>query len=65
MFRKDEQKALEESGEIKVIKHLPIKPAFTNETSSEFYDPVIKYEKLIALNFIVYYQILSLKLQIF
>lgn len=34
---------LEASGEVKEIQHLPIKPAFTNETSSEFYDPVIRF----------------------
>lgn len=34
---------MEASGEMKELLHLPIKPAFVFETSSEFYDPVVKF----------------------
>ncbi|KAJ8682577.1 hypothetical protein QAD02_018369 [Eretmocerus hayati] len=38
--RREDQEALEKSGELAALTHLPTKPAFANETSSEFHDPL-------------------------
>ncbi|XP_015595499.1 28S ribosomal protein S7, mitochondrial [Cephus cinctus] len=41
-FIPSEQNKLKESGELQKIAHIPIKPAFNDETSSEFYDPIVR-----------------------
>ncbi|XP_014215821.1 28S ribosomal protein S7, mitochondrial [Copidosoma floridanum] len=41
VFEKNVQAEMEKAGELQEIKHLPIKPAFTPHTSSEFYDPIV------------------------
>ncbi|XP_058808765.1 small ribosomal subunit protein uS7m [Phymastichus coffea] len=41
IYDKNTQQELEASGELKEYSHLPIKPAFTNQTSSEFHDPLV------------------------
>ncbi|XP_014220835.1 28S ribosomal protein S7, mitochondrial [Trichogramma pretiosum] len=38
VFRPEEQEALDQEEELKALSLLPIKPAFTDDTSSEFYD---------------------------
>lgn len=40
---KDVQKAMEATGETHIMSHSLIKPAFSNETSSEFYDAEVRF----------------------
>ncbi|KAH0540870.1 28S ribosomal protein S7, mitochondrial [Cotesia glomerata] len=42
IFKKDQQALLQETGEADRLAHVPIKPAFHDETCSEFHDPIAR-----------------------
>ncbi|XP_008544188.1 28S ribosomal protein S7, mitochondrial [Microplitis demolitor] len=42
IFRKEDQALLEETGEAENLAHVPIKPAFGDDTCSEFHDPIVR-----------------------
>ncbi|KAG7209605.1 hypothetical protein KM043_011262 [Ampulex compressa] len=42
VYKHNEQKALEGTEQEKILFHAPIKPATSNDTSSEFHDPVVR-----------------------
>ncbi|XP_054016743.1 28S ribosomal protein S7, mitochondrial [Hylaeus anthracinus] len=42
VYKKEEQEILYETKENEKLRHVPIKPATTHQTSSEFYDPSVR-----------------------
>jgi hypothetical protein len=49
VFRKEELEKLNSTNELNANSYLSFKPAFTNENSSEFYDPLVTYVYIFSI----------------